>query len=140
MGFPRGPLRAPAPVRIRVAVFAVGQRVYVACADERPARVTLMDEAGTRPLTSLGDGTEVAIVAWRPGWAGATRYRVRATDSGLEGWLPVGNLRSTEAATALPTPAVGAAPLRVGEPAESGRRFGQHSHAATLRGSPSMPA
>src|SRR5213593_2248007 len=107
MGFPRGPLRAPAPVRIRVAVFPVGRRVYVACADERPARVALTDEAGTRPLMSLGDGTEVAILAWRPGWAGATRYRVRATDSGFEGWLPVGNLRGTKAATALPPPAVG---------------------------------
>jgi hypothetical protein len=145
MGFPRGPLRAPAPVRIRVAVFPVGRRVYVACADERPARVALTDEAGTRPLMSLGDGTEVAILAWRPGWAGATRYRVRATDSGLEGWLPVGNLRSTMAAipavsTALPPPAVGTAPLRVGEFAESGRRFGQHSHAANVRSSRSIPA
>src|SRR5712692_1550313 len=145
MGFPWGPLRAPAPVRIRVAVFPVGRRVYVACADERPARVTMTDEAGTRPLTSLGDGTEVAILAWRPGWAGGTRYRVRATDSGLEGWLPVGNLRSTKAAiasvaTALPPPVVGAAPLRVGEGAESGRRFGQHSHTATVRSSRSMPA
>jgi len=128
MGFPRGPLRAPAPVRIRVAVFPVGRRVYVACADERPARVALTDEAGTRPLMSLG-----------------TRYRVRATDSGLEGWLPVGNLRSTVAAvpsvpTTLPPPAVGAAPLRVGEFAESGRRFGQHSHAANVRSSRAIPA
>jgi hypothetical protein len=145
MGFPRGPLRAPAPARIRVAVFPVGRRVYVACADERPARVAMTDEAGTTPLTSLGDGTEVAIIAWRPGWAGATRYRVRATDSGLEGWLPVGNLRSTEAAmpsipSVLPAPVVGATPLRVGEVAESGRRFGQHSHAANVRSSRSMPA
>jgi len=145
MGFPRGPLRTPAPVRIRAAVFSIGRRVYVACADERPARVALMDEAGTTPLTSLGDGTEVAILAWRPGWAGATRYRVRATDSGLEGWLPVGNLRSTEAAitsvpTAPPAPAVRAAPLRVGESAESGRRFGQHSHVANSRSSRSVPA
>ena len=130
MGFPRGPLRAPAPVRIRVAVFPVGRRVYVACADERPARVALTDEAGTRPLMSLGDGTEVAILAWRPGWAGATRYRVRATDSGLEGWLPVDNLRLTEAAiapapTVPPLPVVQPAPLRVGAVAGSGRRFGQ---------------
>jgi hypothetical protein len=145
MGFPRGPLRTPAPVRSRAAVYSVGRRVYVACADERPARVALTDEAGTTPLMSLGDGTQVAILAWRPGWAGATRYRVRATDSGLEGWLPVGNLRSTEAAiasvpTAPPAPAVGAAPLRVGESAESGRRFGQHSHAANPRSSRAMPA
>src|SRR5881296_1069390 len=117
--FGRGAFRAPAPVRIRVSVFAVGRRVFVAGAGDRLARATLTDEAGKMPLESLGDGTEVAILAWRPGLAGATRYRVRATDSGFEGWLPVGNLRSTEAATALPPPAVGAAPLRVGEPAES---------------------
>ena len=121
MAFPRGPLRAPAPVRIRVSVFAVGRRVYVACAGDRSARVTLTD-ADERPLATLRDGTEVAILAWRPGWAGAARYRVRATDSGLEGWLPVGNLRSTAAPTAPPPPAVRPAPLRV---EESGRRFGQ---------------
>ena len=126
MGFPRGPLRAPAPARIRASVFAVGRRVYVACAGDRSARVMLTDSAGKRPLASLGDGTEVAILAWRPGWAGTTQYRVRATDSGLEGWLPVGNLRSTEAASSSaptpPPPAVRPATLRVGE---SRRRFGQ---------------
>jgi hypothetical protein len=128
MGFPRGPLRTPAPTRLRVAVFAVGRRVYVACAGDRSARVTLTD-AADRPLESLGDGTEVAILAWRPGWSGTTRYHVRATHSGLEGWLPVGNLRSTEAAiasspTAPPPPLVHPTPLRVGE---SGRRFGQRN-------------
>jgi hypothetical protein len=129
MGFPQRPLRAPAPVRIRVSVFAVGRRVYVACAGDRSARVTLTDEADRRPLASLGDGTEVAILAWRPSWAGNTRYRVRATDSGVEGWLPVGNLRSTEAAISsaptAPPPPVRPAPLRAWEFAGSGRRFGQ---------------
>jgi len=129
MAFPRGPLRARAPVRIRVSVFAVGRRVYVACAGDRTARVTLTD-TDKRPLATLSDGTEVAILAWRPGWGGTTRYRVRATDSGLEGWLPVGNLRGTEAATssaptAPPPPAVPPAPLRGEEFGESGRRFGQ---------------
>jgi hypothetical protein len=121
MGFPRSPLRAPAPVRVRAAVFAVGRRVYVACAGDRSARVPLTDEAGKTPLAGLSDGAEVAILAWRPGWAGSTRYRVRATDSGLEGWLPVGNLRSTEAAVSSPA----TTPLRAGELAESGRPFGQ---------------
>ena len=130
MAFPRGPLRAPAPVRIRVAVFAVGRRVYVACAGDRLARVMLTDDGGKRPLASLGDGAEVTILAWRPGWAGNTQYRVRATDSGLEGWLPVDNLRLTEAAiapapTVPPPPVVQPAPLRVGGVADSGRRFGR---------------
>ena len=116
MAFPRGPLRVPAPARIRVSVFAVGRRVYAACAGDRSARVTLTD-ADERPLATLRDGTEVAILAWRPGWGGTARYRVRATDAGLEGWLPVGNLRGTEAATssaptAPPPSAVPPPPLR----------------------------
>ena len=127
MGFSRGVPRAPAAVRVRAAVFAVGRRVYVACAGDRSGPATLTDDSGKRPLASLSDGAEVAILAWRPGWAGTTQYRVRATDSGLEGWLPVGNLRSTEAAissapTAPPPPAGRPATLRVGE---SRRRFGQ---------------
>ena len=131
MAFSRGPMRAPAPVRVRVPVFAVGRRVYVAaCAGDRSARVTLTDDTGKTPLASLGGGTEVAILAWRPGPAGTTRYRVRATDSGLEGWLPVGNLRGSQAAvTSAPTapspPAVPPAPIRGEELRETGRRFGQ---------------
>jgi hypothetical protein len=131
MAFPSRPRRAPAPVpTIRVPVFAVGQQVYVACAGDRSARATLTDDAGKKPLASLGDGAQVAILGWRPGVAGTARYRVRATDSGLDGWLPVGNLRLTEAAiapapTASPLPAVDPAPLRVGGVAGSGRRFGQ---------------
>jgi hypothetical protein len=121
MAFPRGPLRAPATARIRAAVFAVGRRVYVACAgDDRSAHVTLTDHDGKTPLATLGDGTEVAILAWRPDRGGSTRYCVRATDSRLEGWLQVGNLRSTAAAVALaPT-----AP-RAAEPADVGRPVGQ---------------
>ena len=54
------------------------------------------------------------------------RYCVRVTDSGLEGWLPVGDLRSTRTPSASPPPvppsrtAVGAL-----ESETSGRRFGQ---------------
>ena len=129
MASPWRPRRAPAPVPIRVPVFAVGADAYVACAGDR-ATATLTDDAGKKDLASLGDGAQVAILGWRPGWSGAARYRVRATESGLEGWLPVGNLRLTEAAIALaptapPLPAVPPAPLRVGGVAGSGRRFGQ---------------
>jgi hypothetical protein len=129
MAFPRGPLRAPAPPRVRVSVFAVGRRVYVACEGDRSAPATLMD-ANKKPLATLRDGTEVAILAWRPGWGGTTRYRVRATDSHLEGWLPVGNLRGTEAvtlsaATVPPPSAIPPTPLRGEEFGDSARRFGQ---------------
>jgi hypothetical protein len=130
MGFPRGPLRRPAPPRAHVAVFAVGQRVYVACADAPSARATLTDEADKKPLASLGDGTAVAILAWRPGWSGGTRYRVRATDSDLEGWLPVGSLRSTKVAVtpapdAPAPPDVTPPPLPAGEFGTTGHGFGQ---------------
>jgi hypothetical protein len=91
-----------ATVRVRAAVFAVGRRVYVACAGERSSPATLTDGAGKVALASLADGTEVAILAWRPGSAGGTLYKVRATQSDVEGWLPVGNLRGTEAAVSLP--------------------------------------
>jgi len=70
----------------------------------RSARVTLTDGA-ERPLASLGDGAEVTILAWLPGWAGTTRYCVHVTDSGLEGWLQVGDLRGTRNAISSP-PAV----------------------------------
>ncbi len=130
MASPWRPRRAPAPVPIHVPVFAVGRDVYVACAGDRSARATLTDDAGKKPLATLGDGAQVAILGWRPGWAGSARYRVRATDSGLEGWLPVGNLRLTEVAiapapTAPPLPVVQPVPLRVGAVEGSGRRFGQ---------------
>jgi len=130
MGFSRGVPRAPAAVRVRAAVFAVGRRVYVACVGDRSGPVTLTDDSGKKPLASLTDGAEVAILAWRPGWAGTTRYRVRATASGFEGWLPVGNLRSTEAAilpAATAPAAVGPAPVQLGDSGGSGRRFGQRS-------------
>jgi hypothetical protein len=130
MAFPRASIRTPARPRIRVAVFAVGRRVYVAGAGDRSARVTLTDGA-ERPLASLSDGAEVTIVAWLPGWSGTTRYCVRVTDSGLEGWLPVGDLRGTKTAiapppAAPPPPAPGPVAVRAGESTRSGRRFGQH--------------
>jgi hypothetical protein len=89
--------------------------------------VTLTD-AAERPLASLGEGAEVTILGWLPGWAASTRYRVRVTDSGLEGWLPVGDLRAT--ANAISSPPVVAPPvvrpgLGAGPSGGSGRRFGQ---------------
>ena len=95
MAFPRSPLRAPAPVRTRAAVFAVGRRVYVAAAGDLAGRVTLTDDRNS-PRAGVRDGDEVTIVAWRPGWEGRTRYCVRVAHSDLEGWLLAGNLRSTK--------------------------------------------
>jgi hypothetical protein len=72
--------------------------------------VTLTD-ADKKPLGTVYDGAEVAILAWRPDWYGTTWYRVRTTAAGLVGWLPVGNLRVTETAASLVP--VAAPPLAV---------------------------
>jgi hypothetical protein len=130
MAFSRGPIRGPKPPRVHATVFAVGRRVYVTCAGDRSARAMLTDDTGKRPLGALADGSEMTILGWRPGWSGTALYRVRATESGLEGWLPVGNLRATEipapaTAAAAPPPAVTPAPLRGAQREESTRRFGE---------------
>jgi hypothetical protein len=91
--------------------------------------VTLAD-ADKKPLGTVHDGTEVAILAWRPDWYGTTWYRVRATGAGLVGWLPVGNLRVTESAASLvpaavPPPAVPSASVGSAGLEESRRLFGR---------------
>src|SRR5215831_5026941 len=102
MGSFQDRFRAGPSVRTRESVFAVGRRVYVACVGERLAHVTLTDEGGADARTVLADGTEVEILAWRPRGSRGTRYRVRATRDGREGWLAVDNLRSTPSAGSAP--------------------------------------
>src|SRR5262249_13377595 len=120
--------RAAPLVRTQASVFAVGRRVYVACAGDGLAQVALTDDAGTDARTRLAGGTEVEILAWRPRGLHGTRYRVRATRVGLEGWLAVDNLRSTPSACSAPI----APPAAAADPApcatasgDPGRRFGQ---------------
>ena len=132
MRFSQGPFRGHSPVRVRAAVFAVGRRVYVACSKDRAARVALTDDAGVSALANVTDGTEVEILAWRPLGSAGTRYRVRSTRDGLEGWLAVGNLRGTlvpeAAAPAQPAPSdTASAPRRAEQSGSSGRRFGQRA-------------
>jgi hypothetical protein len=79
-------------------VFAVGRRVYVACS---VACVTLTDDAGEKSVGSLKRGTQVEILAWRPLGSNGTRYQVRSTLTGVEGWLGVGNICSVD--SPLPT-------------------------------------
>ena len=120
MAFSRGPMRAPTPTRTRGAVFAIGRLVHVTSPAGRSMSVSLTDDTGDKCLASLGDGTEVAIVAWRPNGATGTRYCVRTTDSAVEGWIPVGNLRSKDPIVVPSNPkppvvtASPAVPLRVG--------------------------
>jgi hypothetical protein len=115
-------------VRTQTSVFAVGRRVYVSCAGDRLAQVALTNDAGADARTGLADGTEVEILAWRPRGFHGTRYRVRATRDGLEGWLAVDNLRSTPSACsapiAPPPAATDPAPLGATASGDSGRRFG----------------
>jgi hypothetical protein len=121
--------RAAAPARRHVSVFAVGRRVYVASPEDRPTHVALTDDAGADSRTRLADGAEVEILAWLPRGSGDTRYRVRSTRNGLEGWLAVDNLRGTQSAVSAPTgpspSATGSGPLRAPESGDSGRRFSQ---------------
>jgi len=94
------------------------------------AHVALTDDADADALARLADGTAVEILAWRPRGSDGTRYRVRSTRNGLEGWLAVDSLRSTPLPSQPiepPRAATGSAPLRATEPGDSGRRFGQRA-------------
>jgi len=93
----------------------VGRRVYVNCR----GRVALTEDDGRASATSLADGAEVEIVAWRPGGAG-TRYRVRASE-GHEGWLAADALRQTALAGA-------AEPTVAAKPPAAPPRFGRDTH------------
>jgi hypothetical protein len=104
-------------------VLAVGQRVFVNTVGGRAGTVPLMDESGKVLRSSLADGLEVEVIAWRPRGAGGTRYRVQAGRDGADGWLHAGNLRTT----LVPPPAAEspAPPQPTAEPRSGGRRFGQ---------------
>ena len=121
--------RAAPLVRPRASVFAVGRRVYVASAGDGLAHVALTDDAGADARTPLTDGTEVEILAWRPRKFDGTRYRVRVTREGFEGWLAGDNLRSTPVAISAPIepPAATASVPRAMGPGDAGRRFGQRA-------------
>ena len=121
--------RAAPPVQRQASVFAVGRRVYVASAGDGLTHVALTDDAGADARTHLTDGTEVEILAWRPRKFDGTRYRVRVTREGFEGWLAGDNLRSTPVAISAPMerPAATASVPRAMGPGDAGRRFGQRA-------------
>lgn len=87
----------PAPPRPRprsAPTIAVGQRVFVHCPNSRSGTVELVDDTGkVLSAIHLADGAEVEVVAWRPRVEGDAHYRIRASSSGVDGWLPSGNLR-----------------------------------------------
>ena len=114
--------RSP-PGRVKTPVFAVGSRMYVACAEGPQARVTLTDDGGATSVASATDGTEVDIVAWRPNGSQGTRYCVRSFEGGFEGWLPAVNLRRSLSPISLPP--LRPTPARPENVLDSGHRFGQ---------------
>src|SRR3990172_9589749 len=75
-------------------VWAVGSHAYVHCPSPHPA-IVLTDEFERVGSSSLDDGAEVEVRAWRPRAAAGARYHVRALDGAGEGWLGVAHLRST---------------------------------------------
>ena len=97
-------------------VLAVGRRMLVNCPGDGMRRVTLTDGNGSTALATLADGTEVEIVAWHPRGAGGTRYRIRATAGGIQGWLAAADLRPCPAP---PPPPVVRAPAAAPRPAPS---------------------
>jgi len=108
--------------RGKTPVFAVGSRMYVACAEEPQARVTLTDDGGATSVATATDGTEVDIVAWRPNGSHGTRYCVRSFEGRFEGWLPAMNLRrSLSPILVPPAPPPRARPENA---LDSGHRFG----------------
>jgi hypothetical protein len=106
-------------------VIAIGQRVFVNCPGNRSGAVFLADESGkVVSAVHLADGVEVEVVAWRPGGAHDTRYRVRTQSNGADGWLPADNLRKV--LVPLPAPEPSTAPATPVTDAD-GRRFGQRT-------------
>jgi hypothetical protein len=114
--------------------------VFVHCPGDQAGLVLMADENG-KVLSGLrlADGVEVEVVAWRPRVAGDAHYRVRTASTGIDGWLPGENLRST----AEPLPAAArSAPPTATVPETSGRRLGHPSpsSAPAARTAPSAPS
>lgn len=76
----------------------VGSRALVTCSAGGTEGVTLTDDTGTSVLTTVANGVEVEILAWRPRRGSDTRYRVVSTGGGVEGWLGAKNLQARPSA------------------------------------------
>ena len=111
MGFFPNSYRARLPLRAGGPIFAVGRRVNVGSPAGRPARLTSTDDGAGDALTTLVDGTEVEILAWRPRSSG-TLYRVRSTRAGVEGWLAAASVCCPEPVIAPTAPRPAAADPR----------------------------
>ena len=90
MSFARSTVRRASADTI---IHAVGQRVYVNHQGSGLRYVELTDDGGTTAIGRLEDGVEVMVMAWRPRGSKGTRYYVRCTSDGLEGWLGATEVR-----------------------------------------------
>jgi hypothetical protein len=96
MAVPQRPFFPQPPARTRGggSVLAVGRRVLVSCPGGATGRATLTDAKGTTPLATLPHGAEVEILGWQPRGASGTRYSIRSSESGVEGWVGGDSLRA----------------------------------------------
>src|SRR2546428_12767481 len=96
MAVPQRPFSPQPPGRTRGSgsVLAVGRRVLVSCRGGATGRATLTDAKGTTPLATLPHGAEVEILGWQPRGASGTRYSIRSSESGVEGWVGGDSLRA----------------------------------------------
>jgi hypothetical protein len=110
MPFPQGPfaksrIPRPRPETKDVSyVFGVGSLAFISEPGGK-GPVALSDQGGTVAVGHLEDGAQVEILAWRPRRA-ATLYCVQATESRIEGWLGVANLRKTREPAPAAAPAL----------------------------------
>src|SRR3989454_6908448 len=129
MAVPQRPFFPQPPTRTRGggSVLAVGRRVLVSCPSGATGRATLTDAKGTTPLATLPHGAEVEILGWQPRGAGGTRYSIRSSEAGREGWVRGESLRAPAPPPPSETRGVGEAlrTPKASSPAGAPRRSGE---------------
>lgn len=118
MYFPSGPsptrfVRMPSSRhQERGPIYAVGHRVLIATAPGERSPVTLMDALATVAHGTVAHGEAVEILAWQPSGPHGTRYRVRSSRDGVEGWLNGHQLKACERPPAAARVAAVVAPMK----------------------------
>jgi len=115
-------------------ILAVGWRVLVASPAGRGNRVTLTDSDGSTAVSSVPDGAEVEILAWRPRRSGSTLYHVQPTGGGAAGWLTGASLKPRAVLPAAKVQSIAVA--RPQPPAKAAAKTGAKTAASTTRKRP----
>jgi len=113
-------------------ILAVGWRVLVASPAGRGNRVTLTDSDGSTAVSTVPDGAEVEILAWRPRRSGSTLYHVQPTGGGAAGWLTGASLKP-RAALPVAKKVQSIAVARPQPPAKVAAKTGAKTAASTTR-------